>query len=367
MNVVVVGAGIVGLSAARFIAEKGIEVDVYDSKRFVDEGAAKASGILSANGLGSLKLDYSASIVNSLKGARLHAAGSTISVKSSKVEAHVVDRGLLAKAAERSAREAGASIHLRERLDRPRILQMASERNAVLVGADGAVSNVASAFGFPGIDDYVLTYKAEADVTGPIDRGSVDIFFSNRIAKGLFGWAVPYSGSRVEIGIGVSSAQKITGKRAFEMLVSSGVLGNMHIKKVHDGYASMIPLKRRAITVKGNVALVGDAAGQVKATTGGGIVFGVGCAKILADAVAEAAHNGGSLSSYERAWRKAYGADLRMHRMIHGYYTRAGDRYLGATFSLMRGLGFERFFSRHGDMDSPMRMVKSLLTFGLVG
>ncbi len=367
MNVVVVGAGIVGLCAARFIAEKGIEVDVYDSKKSLEDGAAKASGILSVRGLESLGIDYSDAIVNSLRGARLHAAGRSLVIKSDKVEARVVDRGILAREAGRAAEEAGVRIHLSERLGRERIADIGSSEDTILVGADGAVSNVASTFGFPKIGEYVLTYKAEADMPAGGEGDSVDIFFSKNISHGLFGWSVPYSSDHVELGLGVGGKQKVSSKLAFDMFISADAISGVSLGSIHNGHASMIPLKPRSKTVHGNVALVGDSAGQVKATTGGGIVFGVGCAKVLADSVKRTIDGTSRLDGYETAWRKAYGTDLMMHRMIHRYYMAAGDAYLGATFSIMKLLGFEGFFGRHGDMDRPMRMLKSLLTFGLVG
>ncbi|MCL4403421.1 MAG: NAD(P)/FAD-dependent oxidoreductase [Candidatus Marsarchaeota archaeon] len=366
MDVVVVGAGIVGLSAARFIAERGIDVDVYDSKKSVEEGAPKASGIISVRGLKSTGIEYSEAVVNPLSGARLHAAGSTLTVKSSKVEAYVVDRGLLVKSAERMARKVGVKIHLGERLGRERISEIQDSGNTILIGADGAVSNVASVLGFPKISERVLTYKAEAETTEAIDDDLVDIFFSKKVSNGLFGWIVPYSANHIEIGIGVGEKQRMTSRKAFDMLIDSGAIKGIDRSRIHDGYASMIPLKQRSRTVIGNTALVGDAAGQVKATTGGGIVFGVGCARILAEYVSRAARNEGRLAEYETAWRKIYGADLKMHSIIHRYYSSVGDPYLGATFSMMRHLGFERFFSRHGDMDRPMRMLRSFLTFGLI-
>ena len=127
------------------------------------------------------------------------------------------------------------------------------------------------------------------------------MFFSS-IASRFFAWTAPYSKERVEAGIGVSGFAKrdsATAFRAFEK-TNTMLSGAKHVQ----GWASMIPLSCRALTVKDNVALVGDAAGQVKATTGGGIIFGASCAKILAATIESHIRKGAPLSHYEKDWRK---------------------------------------------------------------
>ncbi|MDE1811221.1 MAG: FAD-dependent monooxygenase, partial [Candidatus Micrarchaeota archaeon] len=144
----VIGAGLVGLSLARELASMGIDVTVYDGKRRVSDGADKASGIFSAAGLGRIDLPYKSSVVNRLNGATLHAGKETLRVKSKDIQAYVADRGMLAEAAMREAEMAGAKIVLNKRLGKAELLEM-SKGNRILIGADGAVSTVASAFGFP--------------------------------------------------------------------------------------------------------------------------------------------------------------------------------------------------------------------------
>ncbi|MCL5111564.1 MAG: lycopene cyclase family protein [Candidatus Marsarchaeota archaeon] len=126
------------------------------------------------------------------------------------------------------------------------------------------------------------------------------------------------------------------------------------------GLASIIPLQARKATVKGNVLLVGDAAGQVKATTGGGLVFGALCAKTAAEAIVNHLRNGAPLSMYDRMWRRRYMADLQMHRAIHRYYSSLGPRGARLLFRLARTLGVEGFLSEYGDMDSPRKVAKRI-------
>ena len=353
-NVVIVGAGVVGLSLATRLASAGIDVTVYDAKRRVSDNASKASGILSTSGLKTISIPYHGAVVNRLDGAVLRVGKETLRIKANDTKALVVDRGKLAEASLKEAEKAGAMVLLGNGLDREAARNIAKDKNTILVGADGAVSTIASAFSFPPVKEYVLTYKAEYENAQIDDTGIVNLFFSNTAYR-FFAWTVPYSGKRAEAGIGVSSFAKrdsATTFRAFEK--TNSMLRNARFVK---GFASIIPLSSRSITVKGNVALVGDAAGQVKATTGGGIIFGISCADTLASAIENHIKKGTPLSRYEKEWRRKYGMELRLHRAIHSHYP-SNTKGFELLIKLSKLLGAEGFLSKYGDMDRPSTMIK---------
>ena len=365
-KVIVVGAGVVGLTLAKELAERGMDVEIYDAKKSVSDGAAKASGIFSISGLGRIGIDPQHTIVNTLDGATLHAGKEKLRVKSKKTMAYVVDRGMLAELCKGAAVKAGSKVIIGKKFDRKELHELAADKNNIIVGADGAVSTVAAAFGFPPIKEYVLTYKAEYSNINMEDPHMAGLFFSNQIAYRFFGWTCPYSKDKVEVGIGISDRAKITSTQAFSKFVQSGMLGEL--LKGSDklsGYASIIPLTSRAQTVKDNVVLVGDAAGQVKATTGGGIIFGCSCARILADTIKDNVKHGKSLKLYDSKWRKTYGFDLSMHKFLHSYYSNLKASNFEVFLKLMKALGAEYFFSEYGDMDRPSLMLKRFFLRGL--
>jgi flavin-dependent dehydrogenase len=361
-GVKIIGGGIVGLHLARRLAENDIEVELFESKRDVSEGADKASGILSMSGLKKIGLDYEDSIVNTLYGAYLVADNEKLKIRSKNPMAYVLDRKKLAKSCERAARKAGAGITLGKRLTKAEIQALALDKSNIIVGADGAVSMVASAFNFPQITDYVLTYKAEFKADKIEDTGMVGLYFSKSFAKGLFGWHVPYTKDVVELGLGVEHKAKMTSSAAFKIFTNSEAAQSVIQTKGNalSSHASLIPLSTRRQTAKGNVALVGDAAGQVKATTGGGIIYGCLCAETLTKVIKA----GKPLSEYEKMWRASYGRDLNMHRVAHSYYSKSN---LQRTFKIMRFLGMDGFLGKYGDMDSPSIMLKRFLFRGLSG
>ncbi len=358
-KVIVIGAGVVGLTLAKELVLHGVDVDVYDAKKSVADGAAKASGIFSVNGLSRIGIDPKHTIVNTLDGATLRAGNERLRIKSKSTMAYVVDRGMLAELCKSAAEKAGAKVILGRKFDRKELQELASDKNRIIIGADGAVSTVAAAFSFPKIKEYVLTYKAEYARAKLDDPDMAGLFFSNQIAYRFFGWTCPYSKDKVEVGIGISDRAKISSTAAFSKFIGSGMLdGMLNGSERLNGYASIIPLTSRPSTVKDNVMLVGDAAGQVKATTGGGIIFGCSCAKILAATIKSNIHKGTSLNVYEREWRRKYSLDLKLHHFLHDYYSNLRVSNFEVFLKLCKVLGAEKFFSEYGDMDRPSLMLK---------
>ena len=58
-------------------------------------------------------------------------------------------------------------------------------------------------------------------------------------------------------------------------------------------------------TVKGNIALLGDAAAQVKPLSGGGVFYGLRCAEILADCLIR-----NNLKKYDSTWKNQFGREI---------------------------------------------------------
>ena len=82
--------------------------------------------------------------------------------------------------------------------------------------------------------------------------------------------------------------------------------------------------------------VVGDAAGQVKPTSGGGIYYGLLCADIAADTLHRALQEGdfsaGMLSRYERKWKKRLGRELKIGYWARRMFERLSDGQIDRIF-----------------------------------
>jgi len=238
----------------------------------------------------------------------------------------------------------------------------------VIVGADGAVSSVAKHFSMGGIKRFVLTYKAEYGVSTE-NMKKVDLFFDRKMYPGLFAWLCPNSSEILEVGVGVDSRSG-NAKSAFDNFVRTD-----YVSKILDGAkaldegASLIPmsLRERIVDGKNGVVLVGDAAGEVKATTGGGVIFGGNAAIIASDVIRRHIKEGEPLETYRKEFMRRYSLELKLHGAIRRLYSSLDSGHIGKIISVLNFLGADEFLGEYGDMDMPSRTIKRFFLRGLVG
>jgi flavin-dependent dehydrogenase len=112
------------------------------------------------------------------------------------------------------------------------------------------------------------------------------------------------------------------------------------------------------------ILVAGDAAQQVKPTTGGGIVFSLICARAAGEVAHQAVRKGDTsntfLSAYERRWRREIGTDLNAMRQIRRMLFRLPDRHLDRMFSFARTVGAANVLDRADDIDMQGRALARL-------
>jgi len=303
-------------------------------------------------------------VLNTVKGARVHSPGAgEMVVGNGRVRACVVDRSNLDSLLSEAAEREGAKIECGARVTRNGL------RARTVVGADGAGSGVASWFGFPKISEFAVCMQADYSCARVSEKDRLDMFLSNARFPGFFGWMIPVSSDCLRVGMGAfadfSSGGAPNVKALFDDFVSrKPVRDAIEGAKKENALAGSIPLKPRAGTAKENVLLVGDAAGHVKATTGGGVVFGAEGARIAARCIA-----GGRIRGYEGEWKAALGRDLALHWRARAFLNSLPDARMDSLFSMAKRLGAEAFLEKFGDMDRPARMEEKLSEggFGALG
>ncbi len=336
----VVGAGPAGSIAAISALRSGHGV-VVSEEHAVSGIPANCSGLISIDGLKSLRdyVDYGKFVMNQFYGADIHFLDEKLTVRRGEAVGVLCNRtGMDQALAERAAAE-GARINYGERItDR--------FHAANIIGADGPLSSVADHFSFQRIGRYAATLRAIVDFRCE-DPNIVEVFLSNTLFPGFFGWVIPHDGYTAEFGVGVGLPNNI-GKAWADLLRLKG-LDNAPRPK-----GALIPLETRpkaGMRVgKRNVLLVGDAAGQVKSTTGGGVVFGGNCAAL-------AGRHATSPWRYEVEWRLRHGLDLALHKAVHDYLVSRQDSGISALGRKLKKLGCDVYLSRHGHMDRPTNMI----------
>ncbi len=317
--IAIAGAGPSGTYLAYLLAKQGHDVHVFHDSNIIGL-PIQCTGLVTEE-LFKLVPHSKEYIVNTLDGATIHGPASTVTIP---LKEYVICRRRFDNHLADMARAAGARIHLGHRLigieGKTAILRHEGKRIErpfdILIGADGPRSAVAQAAGLARPRRFWI--GLQATLKGSFDAKKFSAHFGD-CAPQFFGWVVPESGSVARVGV----ATEHKTREHFEAFLSR--IGGEVIER----QAGPIPIydgKQRAADPARGIYLVGDAAGVVKATTGGGIITGMLSSKALAEAI----QRGGD---YEAALRP-----LRRELWIHQRIRRSLNRFRGKDYDRLIGL-----------------------------
>jgi len=129
--------------------------------------------------------------------------------------------------------------------------------------------------------------------------------------------------------------------------------------------AGGIPLGFPRRTYADNVVIVGDAACQAKATSGGGIYTALVCATHAAETVNDGLRRGDVsarfLRRYHKAWTGSIGKELRKDLALFETFRRLSDRHFEEIFALLDNPAVLDLISRRGDIDFPSKVGWAIL------
>jgi digeranylgeranylglycerophospholipid reductase len=344
-DVHVIGAGPAGSFAAIGALQDGKRVLISEEDKQVGT-PVRCSGHISVSGLEKMAehINYGPAVQNHITAAHIRAGKELFVIKNrGGPKSLVLDRGRLDGICADAAVREGATLRLNSKA------RMPYEADCV-IGADGPASSVALSFGFPKISRFVSCFQAEFDY-GCDDVHAVEVLLSEKNYPGFFGWIIPLNEEKARIGLGVETPNISSagfGKMMRELGLDSA--------KCTSKLSGIIPISSRPKTAgifgKKKVCLVGDAAGQVKASTGGGIFFASQCGLLAGK---YASHP----EKYEKGWRAAFGPDMLIHSLIHDAFARSGDGGATLMLSLGKAFMFDALLSECGEMDRASLMVKT--------
>jgi len=319
-KIAVVGGSVAGLYAAYLLARAGRETKVLEGQEQLDSEArslivtARMRDIL--GGLGEK------AVVNEIRRFELFTDGRVAKIALRRPDL-VIERCALIKELAVAAQAAGARVEFGKKflsLDQnPDALTLNMERSnggdpvgaqfQTVIGADGALSRVAQAAGWP----KPLTVPLVQAIVG-LPQGmtpdTVRVWFIPDDTP-YFYWLIPHSPTEGVVGlIGEDGAST---KVVLESFLEK------HQMQPHGFQGARIPIYTGWTPVRrelpgGDVYLVGDAAGHVKVTTIGGIVTGFRGAMGVAEAILHGGSNGRL-----RALRRELNTHLLIRKLIHGF------------------------------------------------
>ncbi len=313
-DLIVVGAGPAGSSAAQEAARKGVKVLLIERRQRI--GMPVQCAELVSKWIFRYVSLRSSSIVQSIDSMVIHLPDQTsLKIKS---PGYMLDRSLFDKDLVIAAVLAGAefSIGIKgvKMTEGGVLIQEGTKEEKkigakVIIGADGVHSTVASWIKQPPLK-HLVALQYEIVLFEP--QSHTDIYF-HRDYEGGYAWFFP-KGNRANVGIGITLS-KTSGlqellDRFLNDLKNAGTLPRIEILSKTGG---SIPCEPRKQIVFGNILLAGDAAGHAHPITGAGILNAIVSGQIAGKMAGEAIlrKDLNYLKNYETQCHDAFGDSLQ--------------------------------------------------------
>jgi geranylgeranyl reductase family protein len=339
-DVIVVGAGPAGLRSASLLERSGLDVLVIDRKPAIGR-PVQCSGLISRNLDRFLKVPK-ACIEHRVSGAIIHGPGERkICLEKPGNAAYVIDRELfdrhLAGQVKSEVLLSTAVRSLAIKKDVTIRTDKGEFRSRALLGCDGPHSVVREHFG---VKPHEMLSGLLIITNQPDKSSRVDLHLDRRISDGFL-WKIP-RGKTTEYGMLGSMVD-------FNQITRFFKLKSGDIVKRGAGLIPVGPCK----SYFDHTLLVGDAAGQTKPWSGGGVVYGLTCAghaaRTLTSCLAKGDLAEKALASYEEAWKRDLERPISMGMMGRELYREMDNSQLARFMDSLKTMDLNSL-----DMDFPL-------------
>lgn len=371
-DAIVVGAGPAGTYLSAYLAREGLEVLILEEHSKIGK-PVHCTGIIGKEGFNLFPLTKR-SILGELKSALFFSpSGLSFSLAFDDPQGFVIDRALLDQDLAQKAIERGSDIKLNTRVKMievkdgsVKVVALENDKRTMLkarvcILATGSNYKLQRRLGMGMPSDFLHCAQVEVDAE---EIGHVRIYFGREIAPGSFAWIVPFKRKEVpRTRIGMSTegdaffyfnkflsyapiSQEMKGQQARVMLRS-------------------IPLGPIAKTFCSRVLAVGDAAGLVKPTTGGGVFYSLLSSKMAAETIIEAFKKGDfsekSLGMYEKRWKEKFDSELRVASYFRWIASKLQDSQIDALFRVASSDGILSMIKTIGQFNWHKSIILAFL------
>nr|BAL57815.1 geranylgeranyl reductase [uncultured crenarchaeote] len=343
-DVVVVGGSSTGLIAARESAKRGLRTVVFEEDKVIGR-PEKCAGLYSIEGVRSLNIPVQGPYLqNIVRGAVfVSPSGKRFEVDASRDVAVVYNRERLDLFLAQQAAEAGAEIHVDTRVTEVKssgqnlIVKTSSQTISTrhVISAEGRTATVARQMlpryrtgkWLPIIQYMIANHGNSPDM--------VYLYFKKYLPE-FFGYLVPVDDEFGKLGVAASKGtQLLVDKLLRENFPHAKVVGIMSSAIYVGG-----PLEPMRV---GNFFLAGEVAGQVKATTGGGVVTGGKAAEAAAQHIA-------GQGTYEQLYRETL-HELKGTFALRRLIEHLSPKHIDLILSSLADSDYGHVFAKVGDMD----------------
>ena len=361
-DIIIVGAGPAGLSAAWAAAKKGVSVAVLEREEAIAQ-SIRTSGVTWISEAKSFGIppDY----YNPIRNYSFYSTNNQVTIHSNEYQAAVLDVRRTYQFLAYQAASVGADIFVRTNVTSPLI-----DENGKLIGvkttslkdelifhsklvidASGFYSVIGKSLGtVPQWKRFGVGAEYEAYVEN-VDEETWSLMVGQQYSPAGYAWIFPLGKNRARIGVGVGKpeSQADPTQQLLELVTKKpgplGQLGKITPIEFHYG---LIPNEGLThTTIDDNLILVGDAAGQANPLVLEGIryaiEFGRKAGQIGAQAVIKGDTTKESLKPYEDIWKKAIGSKIKAAIKIQSRWLNLTDEEWDREIEIISELSSEEF------------------------
>ena len=347
VDVLIVGAGPAGSTTARFCAGDGIDVLIIDRRKEIGYPVQCGEFLpltkemysifprsMDLEELFTIEPSVVAGPVRAIDMISPGGRAYRCPFEGVTLDRRKFDKWLVKLALERGARlETDASLlTIKDGVARTTLGDIKAK---VIVGADGPRSRTARSSGMSGVVEDFPAVTGQAD--GEFEE-VIKMFFGTIAPQG-YAWIIPKrKGANVGIGFNPGLVKERPSAVFSKFVEGRGI-------ECHDVAMGLVPTSGPVrSSVSGKVLLVGDAAGMVMATNGGGIPTAMMGGRFAGRVIRDYLVDGSPLARYEDMWRQVMAIPLansvRTKRMSD--WIRANDALLGAAMRCVGKRGLNR-------------------------
>jgi len=357
-DVLVLGAGPIGSTLARLVADKGFKVALVEKKKIIGL-PLQCAGLVSRR-VKNANILPDEFIINRIKGAIIHSPSDhTLKVSKEDVEAYVIDRVSYDQYLAEKAVSKGVKL-----LKDKKVTKIYHNHGKITLNSGDSLSApiIVDAMGFKPdqIGFLARQYLIEFNDTR-MDPEFLDLKLNADISPGFL-WRIPLSEKTARIGF-FSESRK---PWSFLLKFIKSFSPNFRILGKYQGNIPLADPDKKLY--KGRCILIGDAASQVKPTTGGGLLMGFKAAKIAADTIEEALNreDPSLLKKYHQRYHETYNNEIKNQLRVQKTFKLLDNHGLDYLILKIKEKKLEDIISEYGDMDNQTPLIQEFLKRGLI-
>ena len=325
-DVIIAGGSIAGLLCAREISSKGFSVLVIEEDYEIGT-PEHCGGLVSISGLAELGvIPFRKTFDHMIESAEVTSPnGNSFTINSKKQKVIEISRRELDKQIAFQAQKNGAEINVRTSFQEITDTGIRTSKEKIdckiFVDARGVSSLIHK-------DRTGILSSAQYEIYADwIKKGKVEVIFDQEKYPGFFAWIIPSGDGKGKVGV---AGRGIKVSEALEsILKEKGKFST--IRKIFAPIWIKGPIKN---FVEGKTVIIGDAAGQAKPTTAGGI-FTSGMGGVYAgQAISEflKTNNRDDLDQYQKKWTARFGKEFEKQLLARKILERIDNNTINKLF-----------------------------------